>query len=403
MIYFLALRFSQVRPLNLNCGVLPTLHEGFKNPFLVEQSEKFQTFFIVLANPAKGYQRIYKMDTENIVNLIAIVTTFLFIYMQCMTSPSQAKSNISRSYIYLSLLLVHSFIITASTPYLRIVYNRWYGHTPLNWLYANSRELLQPSKASSVRLRYPTTFSYPAQVDVPEIDPAFFLHSVFGIGWVIVGHITLVYSSRWSAKYHRRFAYGAITVFVGHVLVSVYTLICNIVEHHPLPRMMLMLNLVQCGRLMIAAIRAIKNGDLKTHQFLMLRVYLYSTEGSGTVRQVEHFMWMLGYAPSLCQLKNNSKATFCVARYVCRLIGTRLLTLFHLLCLSMLRRDAELKRSVVKESRAFVFTIALLFLSWYFLGLRIIGIFMEKGGYFIMAMCEAFLPKPGVHRLRIWS
>lgn len=193
----------------------------------------------------------------------------------------------------------------------------------------------------------------------------------------------------------------AVAVFAGHIMAALYTLICDVVEHHPVPRMILMLNAVQCTRLMIAAIRAIKNGDLKTHQTLMFLVYIYSTEGAGTIWQVENFMWMLGCSPSTCQSQYNSKATFYVGSYTLRLIFIRILSYFHLLCIATLRRDVGMRRYVVYESRNFVYALTLLYLSWYFFGLGKVGTFIENGGYVILAICEAFSPTTNVHALKI--
>lgn len=342
------------------------------------------------------------MDSETIANGAFVVGFFLFTYRQCVAYQSNGTSKTDRSKTYLTLVFWHSVLVTASTPYIRLAYKRWYGHTPLNWMYSTFRSVLQPGHVSAIERRYPTTFPYPPSNELPGLDLSFFLHSFFGIGWVIAGHVTLVYSSKWSPKNHRRFAYGAFVVYAGHVSVAIYTLILNVAKHHPLCRMILVLNHVQGARLFLAAINAIKAGDLKTHQSLMLRNYLYTTEGSGTIRQAENFLWMMGGGPGLCQLKYNSAATNCIGSYIFRLLFTRTITIFHCFCVATLRRDREMIKNLRFEFRAFGVLVSILYGSWYFLGLDFIGKFMENGGYLVMIFIEAFFPKPGVDKGALW-
>lgn len=135
------------------------------------------------------------MGTDTIANAAVILATFAFIYRQCLISSSETDSNPDKPRLYLTIVFWHSLIITASLPVLRLLYNRWYAHIPLNWLYTNVRLIFQPGEASSIKMRYPiTSFAYPTKTEMPKIEPAFFLHRFFGMGWLIAGHIALVYS-----------------------------------------------------------------------------------------------------------------------------------------------------------------------------------------------------------------
>lgn len=369
--------------------------ENFGAPNILRYFAQFTSFRV-------DHLRNLKMDTDTISNAAIILALFMFIYRQCSRSPSQSHFKYDRPKLYLTIVFWHSVLLTASVPLFRVFYKRWYAHIPLNWLYTNIRVLLQPQKESIIRLRYPTTsFAYPTGNELPKIECAFFLHSMFGMGWLLAGHIALVYSWKWGPKLHKRFSYGAVTIFVGHILVALYSLICDVVEHHPISRMMLLLNAMQCARLMTASIHAIKNGDLKTHQILMLFAYIYSTEGSGTIRQVENFMWMLGYSPSSCQRQYDGKATFCVTSYSLRMIFIRLLSFFHLWCISMLRQDEELRKYVARDIRNFFAAASVLYVSWYVFGLGAVGAVIENGGFIVLAIFQAFSPTYRVQKVGV--
>lgn len=259
--------------------------------------------------------------------------------------------------------------------------------------------MLGANATTSASDRLPGSYPYPTLAESPDIDRAFFLHSTFGLTWVIVGHITLVYSYSWGATAHRRMGYAAFFCFAMYMGVALYTLWVDVVKHQPLSRILLLLNPVMSWRFMLGAIAAIKHGDVKEHKNLMLRVYLYSTEGAGTIRQVEHFMLTLGTGPSSCQSRDNSYARYCVWPYVVRLFLMRMLTLYHLACIARLRQEEKLYRSVLREGLRSVFAAGGLCLVTCGVGLDRMREFLQSCGYVLFMLFKACLPKVGAENL----
>merc|ERR1712190_673015 len=80
-------------------------------------------------------------------------------------------------------------------------------------------------------------------------------------------------------------------------------------------------------------VQAIKFARAKKHQLhtdCMVRCFLYSIEGAGTIRTVGWFMWLGGYGPTMCQAEHAATATQCFWPYVSRLLCIRVLTVYWL-------------------------------------------------------------------------
>merc|ERR1719228_976215 len=120
-------------------------------------------------------------------------------------------------------------------------------------------------------------------------------------------------------------------------------------KHTLLPRLLFLMTLMDSIISMIMAIIRARNKDIQGHTDAMIRCFLYSIEGAGTIRTMATFQAFFSFGPTDCQIDNDGLATKCMYSYVWRLIFTRYLSLAYLGLYNIQRNNKNHKRGFVTE------------------------------------------------------
>jgi len=278
---------------------------------------------------------------------------------------------------YVSILFWHSILLTFTTPLFRLFNDHWRGEHALYYLV----KVLMPRRVVEYCLH--TGFihaglDYAREGETPVanappikgIDLAFGLHAGFALVWIICAYIQLVHTDRKRlsqpcplsagsgtlAHYiartkrllsHRVFGYVALTAFLCHILASNFNLFMNVLQHKPLPRIMLIITSVSSLSYMIKAILIAihkPNDWLNSHTDNMILCFLLSIQGAGTIREIAQLQQWLGCGPVLCQNQNGGLATNCMWSYVFRMVLIQFDTLYSVGAYCKLRGDSKLTR-----------------------------------------------------------
>ena len=223
-----------------------------------------------------------------------------------------------------SFLFWHSMVMTCTTPLSRAFQKSWDGKlvhvTIMNYLGISQTILGRP--AEDAYLKYPPS---------PKTNSAFLPHAICGLLWILAAYLHICHSRRLSKVVSKRkLASFASLAFLLHMACSVRALILDPMHHHALPWTMLLSNLTVSTAYFVLGIWAVTKREMSAHKDAMMKCFLYSIEGAGTIRTVGAILHLLEMGPTMCQQAHGGLASDCVFPYVQRLIGIRMLTLFYL-------------------------------------------------------------------------
>lgn len=234
---------------------------------------------------------------------------------------------IPKSFVqFTKFLFWHSIITTSTTPLSRLLSKTksWYGKliipTILNFLGISN--MIFGYQLNDTYLAYPLN---------ETTDRAFGPHASFGMLWLFMSYLHICHSHTLQKYIHcKTFARLTSVSFICHMGFSVRSLWIDPMEHHPIIKVFLLDSVIQALGEFVSGVKAAAiNNDQTEHQHSMMRCYLYSIEGAGTIRTVGYIMALMNAGPTFCQQKNDGLASNCVRGYVLRLLFIRLLTLYY--------------------------------------------------------------------------
>ncbi len=242
---------------------------------------------------------------------------------------------------FVNFLFWHSLIMTASMPLARLVHGRWIGVHTIEWI----RSLLGLSTAAASA--YPGAYLvYPQN---QALDRGFSYHAFFGLLWLLLASLQMAVLATKHKQSHKVFGYIIQLSFLGHLGAAMSLLFVDTQQHHWLVKFMLMSPVLYSSTYMARGIASIRRGDVAEHIDHMVRCFVYSIEGAGTIRTVSHLFWLGGIGPTFYQDQHGATATHCVDEYLLRLIFTRLLSLYWLGCYARMRGNEKLTKSLLRE------------------------------------------------------
>jgi len=207
----------------------------------------------------------------------------------------------------------------------------------------------------------------PGATPVKGIDLAFALHAGFALTWLVCAYIQMVHNRRKWVR-HRIFGYVSAFSFCCHVGGSCFNLYTDVVQHKPLPRIMLLMSSMSTVSYMIKAILvAIRkpHGWLNVHKDMMMLCFMVSIQGAGPIRMISQVQTWLGCGPVQCQTENGGVATDCMWPYVFRMFWIMFYTMYTRGIYCKMRGDSELTLGYLCDLRSgCVSAIAMLALSY---------------------------------------
>ena len=172
-----------------------------------------------------------------------------------------------------SILYWHSLIITSITPFVRLMYGRWFVVTP--WKL------------------YPT---YPTPMQHPTGDRAMGYHAVLALLWITAAYINVVHI-KIGTVYHKIFGYITFMIFLFHAIAGYHLVYQDIEQHSYLNICILLYSMTRTTKLMLRAINAARRGNIEEHQTLMVHTFIASLDGAGTIRTVGFVQTLFGVGP----------------------------------------------------------------------------------------------------------
>ena len=247
---------------------------------------------------------------------------------------------------------LQSMLLTLTTPLARLIRGRWTSGSLLYW----GMPLLQwigwvetKGAEHAEEAHFPFyQFVYKTEETLPGIDFAFGLHAFTGLLWILTAWVQM-YFLKDSKAWHIMFGVFAILSFSLHMMASLYNLYFDIMQHRPLSRLMLFMICMDSIICMVTAMIRARRKDLPGHMDAMIRCFIYSIEGSGTIRWIAHLQAVLGLGPTSCQNLLNGVYTNCMYSYCWRLIITRYLSLYFLGLYTVNRNNKTVFRSFYLE------------------------------------------------------
>jgi len=250
---------------------------------------------------------------------------------------------------FITFLFWHSMVMTIGTPIARICRGHWMGVSSLAWLL---------NRIGVLRREIPFGDSLFVYRNTAGIDRSFALHAACGLLWLLVAFAQMVLVRRYKVVWHRKYGYAAIFVFFMHTAACLNVLFADEAKHHPLSKTLLMSAAFSSIIHMLRSIRGAVCGDVVGHEANSVVAFLYSIEGAGTIRTVQHLQLLFkSVLPSVfcgpgdCQAHHNGEAGQCVASYCVRLVLTRVMTYYWI---GMYARYTKTRRgfvvSVLSES-----------------------------------------------------
>ena len=281
---------------------------------------------------------------------------------------------------FINILFWHSLLMTLTTPLARFFRGRWSSASLLYWcvivfFWVRYGLIDSRVKEDSEEPYIDESFVYKSEKKAKGIDFAFGLHAFGGLFWLLTAWIQMSLLKT-SKKWHRTFGFVAIAAFILHMFAALNNLYFNYMRHTPLPRLMLGLTTVDSIICMVTAMIRVRRKDYQGHRDAMLRCFLYSIEGAGTIRTVATLQAFLGLGPTECQMLANGFSTNCMYSYTWRLLFTRYLSLGYLGLYTVHRDNKNYTRSFLIE-----------FLCWSLISVCLLNpMRMEK----IDLMCQLF-------------
>lgn len=183
------------------------------------------------------------------------------------------------------------------------------------------------------------------------IDRSFGLHAVCGLLWILVAFAQMVLVRRYKVVWHRKYGYATIFVFFMHMAACLNVLLADEAKHHPLSKTLLMSSAFLSTIHMLRGTRGAISGDVAGHEANSVVAFLYSIEGAGTIRTVQHVQLLFKpvlpsvfCGPGDCQALHNGEAGKCVVSYCVRLILVRVMTYYWI---GMYARCSSIQRGFV--------------------------------------------------------
>jgi len=239
-----------------------------------------------------------------------------------------------------SFLFYHSIFMTFTTPLTRAFKNSWEGKlihaTVLNFLGLSQGILGRPLDDSY--LKYPPS---------PKTDSAFLPHAIFGLLWILAAYLHICRSRQPVGFSKRLLSYIACLAFVLHISCALRTLILDPMQHHVLPWTMLFSNVTLSAAYYVVGTWAAKRQNVAAHKDAMMKCFLYSIEGAGTIRTVGAIMHAFNMGPTMCQQVHGGLANACVFPYVLRLLGIRSLTSVYLAIYAKMQHETTWLRQIL--------------------------------------------------------
>ena len=272
---------------------------------------------------------------------------------------------------FVTCLFWHSLFMTVATPLARIVYGRWTAVGLLVFLFPGSAMVNgnddRIKKHHQLTPNYSNTTAEPEYPDVlfyrqtSGIDKAFGLHAAFGLLWLTVGCLQIGPVRRHSLSWHRNFGYFALATFICHLGASINNLIYDHLKHHYLNRVGLGSVTTLSATYMVLAFAAARRHNFQHHSDLAFRAFIYSIEGSGSIRTVYSLNALLRpISPEAiasvmyCHKPYPEQAGQCVGPYFIIMILTRLLSMYYIGIYNMIqssqkKQDFQFLKFLVKE------------------------------------------------------
>lgn len=301
---------------------------------------------------------------------------------------------------FIAGLFWHSMAMTATTP-LERMRKQWQGILTLPWL-LNRVGVRSPSGQEWEE----AYLVYPEEAAAPGIDKTFGLHAFFGMLWIIAAYVQMVHVKRWGgASLHRKSGYITALAFLAHMTFSVNILCQDIMKNSMMVKVMLASVVTISSTYFFQAMKFAVAKRIQLHTDCMVRCFLYSIEGAGTIRTVGWIMWLGGYGPTFCQAQHGAMNTQCFWPYVSRLLWIRVLTVYWLGCYARLRGDPVFTRMYMTEVKlTAVVSLVGLLAAWIAPPEDIIELILSKGpmscSFVILALYSAvavyFLVTPKV-------
>ena len=245
-------------------------------------------------------------------------------------------------------LFWQSMLLTLTTPLARFVRGRWTSGSLFYWVLP----LLEGTGWVDNKGTEPYfpfyQFVYKTDETVPGIDLAFGLHAFCGLLWILTAWVQ-VYFLKNSQVWHKMFGKVAILSFILHMMASLNNLYFDYMKHRLLPRLLLLMICMNSMICMVTAIIRVRRKDITGHKDAMMRCFIYSIEGAGTIRWIANIQELLGLGPTSCHNLLNGFSTSCTYSYCWRLIFTRYLSMYFLWLYTNHRNSEKFSRSFYLE------------------------------------------------------
>lgn len=271
---------------------------------------------------------------------------------------------------FVSILFWYSMALTFTTPLFRIFNGRWRGESSLYWLLMGIMPTWLFDHSLKIGFIHPgIDYAHEGETPVPGaapvrgIDLGFALHAGCALSWLVCAYIEIVHRNRTWLN-HRKFGYVAAATFSLHVLASLFNVYMDVVQHKPLPRIMLVVTSLGSVPYMINAILiAIRKPHdwVNSHKDMMITCFLLSIQGAGPIRLVTHMQMWIDCGPAECQNRSGGLATNCMWEYVFRMLFVNLLTRYTAGMYCKMRGSKQLTQAFLVELRFFCIMSVLLF------------------------------------------
>jgi len=205
-----------------------------------------------------------------------------------------ARSSHTKTFV--SCLYWWSFVVTSATPLARYVFsNQWYAVTIWGHVLP----------------------AYRGVAEDPRKDRAFGLHALFALLWITMAYVEMCFLS---GSRHRLFGYLTAGALLLHSMASLLNLYEDIERHSLLNRLFLLLSLCSTVHRFVCAVAEAVRGNYSAHRVLMVRAFLSSLDGAGTIRTVAAVQMLFGFGPIHCECDHGEVGGHCDWTYCFRLL-----------------------------------------------------------------------------------
>ena len=254
---------------------------------------------------------------------------------------------------FINQLFWHSMLMTLTIPLARLTRGRWssvsflyWGVLVFSWLYYWKIDLSVTDDSEEPLID--ESFVYKTENKVKGVDSAFGFHAFSGLLWILTAWVQMSLLKT-SKRWHRIFGMFAIVSFVMHMAGSLNNLYFDYMKHTPLPKWLLAMACMDSIVSMVAAMMHAKRKNFAGHRDAMIRCFIYSIEGAGTIRTVGTLQAFLGLGPTDCQVFWNGTASNCLYSYTWRLLLTRYLSLSYLGLYTIHRNEKHFLKNYLLE------------------------------------------------------